>query len=193
MNIGYGTVTWLVVLPCKFFTGHVQLPSLEPADLPAAQLAVPDPVEGFYPAELVGGGSAPEPVRLCDWQPIQVPMGQLGQLRIPISRWRKGSQTSLWYRIGPDLKGGQTSASAKDGLEQDSGQGPGPQATVGDRHVESCWSWRLTDWPESLFFSGVLRWTRLDLHRHIFDQKSRDPRNLVVRFPRSEKVKITEI
>lgn len=37
----------------------------------------------------------------------------------------------------------------------------------------------LADWPESLSVSGALRWPRLDLHRHIVEQKSHDLRNLV--------------
>lgn len=50
----------------RTYTGHVELPSQEPADLAAAELAVLDPVERLHPAESVSGGGPPEPVRIRD-------------------------------------------------------------------------------------------------------------------------------
>ena len=74
------------VLICdRRLTGHVDLSSEEPADPPAAEVAVLDPVERLHPAESVGGGS-PEPIRVRDGEPVQVRVRQAGQPGAPGAR-----------------------------------------------------------------------------------------------------------
>lgn len=47
-------------------TGHVEISSEEPTDLPSVKVAVLDPVERLHPAESVCCGGSPEPIRIRD-------------------------------------------------------------------------------------------------------------------------------
>lgn len=111
-------------------TGHVNLSSREPADSPAAQVAVLDPLERLHPAESVGGGGTPEPVRVGDREPVQVPVGQPGQLRDPGPGGRQRGQ--LAERSGPGGGGHREPGAAQEDPEE--GSCPGTTATCG--HVD---------------------------------------------------------
>lgn len=101
-------------------TGHVELSSQEPADPPAAQVAIPDPVERFHPAEPVGGGGPPEPIRVRDGEAVQVPVGEPGQLGAP------GPGGRSVRLVGQTPTGSRSPAAAQRGPEE-----PGPPAARG--------------------------------------------------------------
>lgn len=94
--------------------------------------------------ESVSGGRSPEPIRIRDGEPVQVPVRQPGHLGIPGARcWRQGGQPPVLAQSrGPEAD------------EEGPEQGPGPRSHV-NRVVQS-------ETPErsrvlSLSVSGVHR------------------------------------